>query len=120
MNRLSPAATRIVEKCAAQWGLPTTAERVAKRTASSMDEIRTFYDAMLPCMEEILEYLNQFPVDALPEDAKPVARTALAMCEVDNPVRWKSVTLPSGFDVQSMVEKSNFYDSVMPPNGTLK
>ncbi|MCB2049808.1 MAG: hypothetical protein KDE63_00125 [Novosphingobium sp.] len=111
MIDLSEQALSVVEIHATAWGLPTSAERVAKRVCSTMDEISNFYDAMLPHMEEILDYLNQFSLDTIPDNVKPIAWTALAMCEVDNPVRWKSVTLSSGFDVLGMVPKSSFYDS---------
>lgn len=111
MNPLSDQAITAIEPFVDIWGLPTAAQRVAKRTTSSMDEINAFYDAMLPWMEEILNYLNQFPLEAIPGQALPVAYAALAMCEVDNPVRWKETELSSGFDVRKMAEKTSFYDS---------
>ena len=114
MNPLSKAAADAVARYAGNWGLPSSAERVAKRAGSSLDDINAFYGSVLPWMEEILIYLNQFPLASLPDEARPIAWTALAMCEVDNPVRWKAATLSSGFDVLEMVEKSSFYDSALP------
>lgn len=111
MNPLSDAACAAIEPFLPEWGLPDGAQRVAKRASSSMEEISAFYDAMLPFMEEILNYLNQFPPDALPSGAQPIAWAALAMCEVDNPVRWKEAELSSGFNVRNMTEKRSFYDS---------
>ncbi len=110
MNELSASAMAAIGPYAHEWSLPASALRVAKRTSSSMDEINDFYEAVLPWMEEILNYLNQFPLEAIPAEAKPVAYIALAMCEVDNPVRWKETELSSGFDVRHMLEKKFFYD----------
>ena len=49
------------------WSLATESERLQKRLDSSMDEIRAFYSAMLGRIEEMLEYLNGFPLDQLNE-----------------------------------------------------
>ena len=111
MNKISSAAMAAIEPFISEWGLPTAAERVAKRTASSMEEINAFYEAMLPWMEEIINYLNQFHLSNIPAKAEPVAYAALAMCEIDNPVRWKEIELSSGFEVRCMIEKQSFYDS---------
>ena len=94
------------------WGLPASAERVAKRVRSSMAELRAFHDAMTPRLEEIIGYLNQFPVHEIPEVDRPLANAALAMCEVDNAVsKWKAPTLVSGVDVLGLTEKKTLYDS---------
>ncbi len=111
MNELSNQTLAAIEPLLDIWGLPSATQRVAKRTASSMEEIRNFYDTMLPHMEEIINYLNQFPLDDLPEKSLPIAYAALAMCEVDNPVRWNETELSSGFAVGKMIEKTSFYDS---------
>ena len=43
------------------WSLPTMAERSARRSASSMDELEAFYAAMLPRMESVLAHLADVP-----------------------------------------------------------
>jgi hypothetical protein len=48
------------------WSLPTENERYAKRLASSMDELQAFYDAAFPRMEAGANYLDQFPLEAMP------------------------------------------------------
>ena len=52
------------------WALPTDCERSVKRQSSTMDEINTFYQAMLPRMEEILSYLEQYPPEHVPADVQ--------------------------------------------------
>ena len=98
----------------AEWGLPHSAERVARRAGGSMKEIRDFHEAMLPRLEEVINYLNNFPVSEIPTDDMALAYAALAMCEIDNPVRWGEVNLSSGCDVLAMTEKHTLYDSRIP------
>src|SRR5580704_18508512 len=53
----------------ADWCLATEAERFGKRLASSMDDMQAFYDAAFPRLGEILAYLDQLDLAALPDDA---------------------------------------------------
>jgi len=41
------------------WALPTETMRRRKREASNMEEIRGFYDAVLPHTSDIMEHLRQ-------------------------------------------------------------
>jgi hypothetical protein len=69
-------------------------ERKAKRIASTMDEIRRFYNAVFPRLEVFITYLNQFPYDELPGDARRLCDKNLALVEVCNLVelyRWPDV-----------------------------
>ena len=43
------------------WALEPERARTAKKAASSMEEIRAFYDAMMPRLEEIMAYLDGAP-----------------------------------------------------------
>ena len=54
----------------AGWALPTEKARYAKRLSSTMDELQGFYDAAFPRMEAAATYLEQFDMDALPDDAE--------------------------------------------------
>ena len=68
------------------WALAKESERTGKRLASTMEEIRAFYDAMLPRLEAIVQYLNQFPLDRLPEDAQQLFYLTLSLVEVASAV----------------------------------
>ena len=46
------------------WSLTRERERTEKREASTMEEVREFYDAVFPRMEEIVKHLDAFPFDA--------------------------------------------------------
>ena len=68
------------------WALAKESERTNKRMASTMEEIRAFYDAMLPRMKVILAYLNQFPLNQMPEDVNRLFHLTLSLAEVTNAV----------------------------------
>jgi hypothetical protein len=66
----------------ADWMLPTSVERNRKRLASSMDEISALYNALLPRLEEILAYLDQFSLEEMPQDALRLLFLTLSLAEV--------------------------------------
>jgi hypothetical protein len=66
----------------AHWALATEWERFMARESSSREELQMFYDAMMPRMAAIVEYLNRFPLDRMPEDALRLLRMALSVVEV--------------------------------------
>jgi len=65
-----------------EWALPTERERTAKRHASSMQEIRVFYDAMVERLEEILRYLGGFSLENVPADANTLLLLTMSLAEV--------------------------------------
>ncbi len=66
----------------ADWALPTETARRQKRLNSSMDEIESFYRAVLPRLEEVLEYLNDFPLVNLKGPEKRLMDLTLSLAEV--------------------------------------
>jgi hypothetical protein len=87
----------------AGWALPTERERYDKRVASTMDELQSFYDAAFACFEDALAYLDQFALDALPDDAQRLMWLYCALVTVSFPVEvWRQPRVPdsgaSSFD----------------------
>ncbi len=80
-NSLLPEAFRDLEQWLA-WSLATEQERSDKRQASTMTEIKAFYDVMLTRTEAILSYLEQFPLEKMPEDAQRLFYLTLSLAEV--------------------------------------
>ena len=77
------------------WALPTERERYAKRLASTMDEMQTFYDAALPRLEAAASYLEQLPLDDLPEDARHLLMLCYSLINVSFPVEaWHQPRVP--------------------------
>lgn len=64
------------------WALATHDERYEKRGAATAEELRKFYDAMLPRLEEILEKLDEYPVGKIPADVEDLFFMALSMAEI--------------------------------------
>ena len=94
------------------WGLPTTHDRTVKRLNSSFAELESFHVAMIPRLDEIIKFLNQFPLDAIPERHQALACTALAMCEVDDAVsQWRAPTSPAAVRPLRFSLKKSFYDN---------
>jgi hypothetical protein len=53
---------------AAGWCLETERERYTKRLECSMPELQELYDAAFPRFREMVDHLDQFPLDDLPDD----------------------------------------------------
>ena len=86
------------------WSLAKERERIKKRTSSTIEEIRAFYDAILPKMKTILAYLNQFPLNQIPEDAKRLFYLTLSLAEVANAVElFGEPNVVDGFDASRFV-----------------
>src|SRR5690348_4990614 len=56
-NRALPSGFESLEPFVADWVLPDAVARMSKRQASTMDEIRRFYDAIIPIGDKALDYL---------------------------------------------------------------
>jgi hypothetical protein len=80
------------------WALATERERNTKRYASTMEELQEVYDAILPRIDDVIEYLNDFPLDDMPEDAKRLLHLTFALAEINLAVeRYHQPTVPNGF-----------------------
>ncbi|MEZ0363144.1 hypothetical protein ACAG26_05505 [Mycobacterium sp. pUA109] len=64
-----PSAFAELEVFAETWCLPSETERWNQRLASTLPELRTFYDAFFPRLQEAIDYCDKFSLDELPEDA---------------------------------------------------
>ena len=79
----------------ADWAIPTERARYAKRLASTMDDLQAFYDAAFPRHEAAATHLEQFELDALPEDAKRLLWLFCALVTVSFPVEvWRQPRVP--------------------------
>ena len=84
-----------LEPFAATWCLATEHERYSQRLASSIDEMQALYDAVVPRAEEAMTYLDQLPLDSLPEDATNLLHLLYSMIQVSFPVEvWRQPRVP--------------------------
>jgi len=79
----------------ADWAIHGERARYAKRIASTMDELQEFYDAAFPRVEAALEHLEQFAMDALPEEEKRLLWLFCALVTISFPVEaWRQPRVP--------------------------
>ncbi len=108
------------------WALPTERERSTKRQASTMDEITAFFQAMLPRMEEILPYLDQFALENVPEEVQRLFYlTHIFWPLAENKTRWeirtyspRAKTLAGRFSQE--YGKVSFRDTLLEDGSTLE
>lgn len=94
MTDLLPSDFADLEPFAA-WALPTEGARYAKRLASTMDELQAFYDAAFPRLDVAMAYLEQFGMDALPDDGRRLLWLFAALVTVSFPVEvWRQPRVP--------------------------
>jgi hypothetical protein len=79
----------------AAWAMPSERARYAKRLSSTMDELQAFYDAAFPRTDAASTYLEQFDMDALPEDAQRLLWLFCSLVTVSFPVEvWRQPRVP--------------------------
>ena len=77
------------------FALPSERARYDKRVESTMLELQAFYDAAFPRMDEAIAYIDQWPLDALPEDAQRLLWLYCALVTVSFPVEvWRQPRVP--------------------------
>ena len=64
------------------WALSGADARQAKRRGSSRQDLRDFYDAVLPRLEAILAEVDRHPLGGLPESHRALYDIALSLAEV--------------------------------------
>lgn len=92
---LLPREFSDLEPWASAWCLDSEPERYAKRLASTMGELQAFYDAVFPRAEAAIAHLEQFPLNALPDDAQRLLKLLYSLVIASFPVEiWKQPYIP--------------------------
>jgi hypothetical protein len=66
----------------AEWAQKTTNARTAMRQTSTKEDLKSFYDAMSPWIEKILDECDKYPLGELPESHRGIFNLALSLAEV--------------------------------------
>ena len=61
------------------WARPTTNERVAARSVLPQEKIRAFYDAMVPRLDEAIDYVDSVGLHTLTPEADTLTRLVLGL-----------------------------------------
>jgi hypothetical protein len=82
-DALLPPEFASLESFAADgWCLGSERERYEKRMRSNMPELLELYDAAFPRLREIIDHLDQFPLDDLPEPERNLLHLAYSLIQV--------------------------------------
>jgi len=77
-----PSGFEALQPYAETWGkLETQTERYLHRQHCTMKDLKAFYDAAAPRLEEIFSHLEKFPMNELPEPEALLYRTTLGLTE---------------------------------------
>jgi hypothetical protein len=96
---LLPVQFADLERFVEDWALPTQSERHRRRLSSSIDALREFYEAIVGKMDGIIAYLNQFPVEKQPDDARTLFLLTMSLAEIAMAVElFKQPAVVDGFD----------------------
>ena len=79
---LLPSEFADLEPYAADWVLPTEAQRNAFRIRRSMEELDAFHNAVFPRLDALCDYIDQFPLDAMPAPAARLLRLGQMVMEI--------------------------------------
>ena len=89
-GRVLPAQFADLQPFVAQWALATEKERYFRLLERSVEEVRPFFEAMLPRSAAIIEYLSRFPAaGTLPADAQLLYDLMLTFVETAHPIELK-------------------------------
>jgi len=79
----------------AAWSLATEHERYAKRLSATMDELQAFYDAAFPRFDELIDHVDGFDLNHLPDDATRLLWLCYSLVNVSFPVEvWRQPRVP--------------------------
>jgi hypothetical protein len=67
---------------AAGWCLATERERYEKRLAASMQELQEIYDAAFSRFAEMVDHLDQFPLDDLPDQERNLLHLVYSLIQI--------------------------------------
>ncbi len=87
-----------------KWAVSTQNERQIARKTATADQMKAFYNAILPQMPDILKAVDSFPLGSLPDDHKTLFELACSLAEVAPHVELYrgSPDVPNSFEEERM------------------
>ncbi|WP_053572797.1 hypothetical protein [Caballeronia cordobensis] len=91
------------------WALRTETERNTQRHTVGMPGILAFKDALLPRVDELVAWLNQYQMNSLPDDAKTAMYLLLSFAEIAPAVEfYQQPKVIDGYDPYRFVADESF------------
>ncbi|MFT4564969.1 MAG: hypothetical protein ACI9BW_004739 [Gammaproteobacteria bacterium] len=121
-NNALPSGFEDLAEFMPDWACATEIERNRFRVAQSLAELKRFYDAMMPRLDAISSFLNDFPLHAMPRDCANLLELALMTMEVAPAVEYyNSPDVPESveyekFDILPVRQKYTVLDDNPKPN----
>jgi hypothetical protein len=92
-----------LEPFAATWCLATEGERWTQRMNTSIEEMRSFYNAVFARMDAMLAYCDGFPLGDMPDEVERLLQLAFSFVMVSFPVEvWDDPSIPDTGDANLM------------------
>jgi hypothetical protein len=115
-NRPLPEPFSELARFVPEWALTNERDRFHKLHSVTIEQLRPFYDAMLPRMKEILPYLNEYKLGALPDDARTLFDLAMTFSETAHPIdlKWTDVDFTDAYPWQKFEFRSVSLTGVEP------
>lgn len=105
----------------AKWNLATADQRTEARREANGEELRAFYDGVLPHMEAILDECDKYPLGELPESHQGIFNIALSIAEIAPHIEFYrgQVGVPYAFEEARFVAVHGADETwqALPPNG---
>lgn len=104
-DALLPAQFAALEPFVADWGeLETVSQRYVRRQELSMERLTEFWAALGPRLEEVFNYLEQFPMHDLPPAEARLYRLTLGLTEAAQAVEFMGQPRMTGAPFPHLVE----------------
>lgn len=96
----------------AKWGSrDTMRERLEERCITPFSELKAFHAAILPVLEPLVDFLDQFHPDEIPVEYVALANTVMTVCEIDKAVtHWRASMLRDALDPRRFIDKRSEVD----------
>jgi len=103
-----PKGFEELEAFVPEWALATERDRYQKLHHTTLPQLKLFYDAVLPRMEAVMEYLKTQPLTGMSQEAQNLYHLAMTFAETAHPLDlgWKDVDFPSAFPWERMEFRS--------------
>ena len=83
------------------WALPTELARNTKRRVCTQAQLQLYYDTLLPQMDSMVEHLNQFDLEKMPEAETNLLNLALMFMEVSPAIElFHQPDVPDSFEAE--------------------
>ena len=86
MAQRLPSDFSNLESFCDKWLHATEARRNEARISSNMEQIKEFYDAVLPQFEQMIQFLNKKPLTDLGEQEENLLNLSFAFVEASTPI----------------------------------